>query len=151
MPGHLPAVDQAALARLRTLVQEMHKGNGRSVPMRQLVSLATDVKLEAGMTIDFEASRQLGQPMVVLRVPARTQSADSLKALSRREREIVALIAEGLSNKQIARGLFIALATVKDHVHRILTKTGLPNRAALAAAHQGYDHTSPYTSPYTSP
>ncbi len=143
MPGHLPSVDQAALARLRALVQEMHKGNGRAVPMRQLVSLAHDVQLEAGMTIDFEASRELGQPMVVLRVPVRNQSADSLKVLSRREREIVALIAEGLSNKQIARSLFIALATVKDHVHRVLTKTGLPNRAALAAAHQGYDHPTP--------
>ena len=143
MPGHLPSVDQAALARLRALVQEMHKGNGRAVPMRQLVSLAHDVQLEAGVTIDFEASRQLGQPMVVLRVPVRNQPADSLKVLSRREREIVTLIAEGLSNKQIARSLFIALATVKDHVHRILTKTGLPNRAALAAAHQGYDHATP--------
>jgi DNA-binding NarL/FixJ family response regulator len=143
MPGHLPSVDHAALTRLRALVQEMHEGNGRAVPMRQLVSLAHDVQLEAGVTIDFEASRQLGQPMVVLRVPARNQPADSLKVLSRREHEIVALIAEGLSNKQIARSLFIALATVKDHVHRILTKTGLPNRAALAAAYQGYDHATP--------
>lgn len=143
MPGHLPSVDQVALTRLRALVQEMHKGNGRAVPMRQLVSLAHDVQLEAGVTIDFEASRQLGQPMVVLRVPVRNQPADSLKVLSRREREIVALIAEGLSNKQIARSLFIALATVKDHVHRILTKTGLPNRAALAAAHQGHEHATP--------
>ena len=111
--------------------------------MRQLVSLAYDVQLEAGVTIDFEASRQLGQPMVVLRLPALCQPAESLKVLSKREREIVALIAEGQSNKQIARNLFIALATVKDHVHRVLTKTGLPNRAALAAAHQGYDHTTP--------
>ena len=140
MPGHLPSVDQAALGLLRTLVQEMHKGNGRAVPMRQLVSLANDVQLKAGLTIDFEASRQLGQPMVVLRLPVPSQPADSLKVLSRREREIVALIAEGLSNKQIARRLFIALATVKDHVHRILTKTDLPNRAALAAAQQGYEH-----------
>ena len=141
MPGHFPSVDQAALSRLRTLVQEMHKGNGRAVPMRQLVSLARDVELDAGMTIDFEASRQLGLPMVVLRMPARNQPAESLKALSKREHEIVALIAEGLSNKQIARRLFIALATVKDHVHRILTKTDLPNRAALAAAYKGHHHT----------
>jgi DNA-binding NarL/FixJ family response regulator len=51
-----------------------------------------------------------------------------------REREVAALVAEGLSNKQIAARLFISLATVKDHVHRILKKTGLPNRAAVAAA-----------------
>ncbi len=142
MPGHLPPVDQATLAKLRTLVREMHQGNGRAVPMRQLVSLASDVQLGAGVTIDFEASRELGQPMVVLRVPGRSQPAESLDVLSPREREIVALIAEGLSNKQIARDLFIALATVKDHVHRILTKTGLPNRAALAAAQKGHSHGS---------
>ena len=140
MPGHFPPVDQATLAKLRTLVREIHQGNGRAVPMRQLVSLAHDVQLDAGMTIDFEASRQLGQPMVVLRMPARNQPAESLRTLSKREHEIVALIAAGLSNKQIARDLFIALATVKDHVHRILTKTDLPNRAALAAAYEGHDH-----------
>jgi DNA-binding NarL/FixJ family response regulator len=43
-------------------------------------------------------------------------------------------VAAGLSNKKIAGKLFISLATVKDHVHRILAKTSLPNRAAIAAA-----------------
>jgi DNA-binding NarL/FixJ family response regulator len=37
------------------------------------------------------------------------------------------------SNKQIATCLFLALATVKNHVHHILQKTGLPNRAAIAS------------------
>jgi DNA-binding NarL/FixJ family response regulator len=58
--------------------------------------------------------------------------------LSRREWQVVALVAEGLSNKQIARRLVIALATVKDHLHRMLRKTKLPNRAALAAAYLGH-------------
>jgi non-specific serine/threonine protein kinase len=57
--------------------------------------------------------------------------------LSRREHEVAALVANGLSNKQIAGRLFISLATVKDHVHRILKKTNLPNRAAVAAAYVG--------------
>ena len=63
---------------------------------------------------------------------------EALATLSPREREIVALVADGLSNKQIARRLFIALATVKDHVHRILVKTSRPNRAAIAAAVNGH-------------
>ncbi len=48
--------------------------------------------------------------------------------LTPREREIAALIADGLSNKQIARRLSIELATVKNHVHNILGKLGVSRR-----------------------
>ncbi len=48
--------------------------------------------------------------------------------LTAREREIVRLIAQGLSNQQIARHLHIALATVKNHVHNILEKLGVHGR-----------------------
>ena len=138
MPGHFPTLDTAALARLRDLVRAMHDDNGRAVPMEQLVELANDVSLDAGVTIDFAASAELGQPMVVLRTNETPGPADCLATLSPRERDVVALVADGLSNKQIAKRLFISLATVKDHVHRILTKTGLSNRAAIAAAVQGH-------------
>lgn len=138
MPGHFPSLDTDALARLRKLVGAMHDNNGRAVPMKQLLNLASDVQLDAGITIDFAASAELGQPMVVLRQGSTPQPADCLSSLSPRERDVVALVADGLSNKQIAMRLFIALPTVKDHVHRILTKTGLSNRAAIAAAVQGH-------------
>jgi two-component system, NarL family, nitrate/nitrite response regulator NarL len=58
--------------------------------------------------------------------------------LTRREREIAALIAEGLLNKQIARRLSIEQATVKNHVHNILAKLGASRRdevAVLLRAH----------------
>lgn len=58
-------------------------------------------------------------------------------ALSKREYEVAALVAAGLTNQRIADALFISLGTVKDHVHAILTKTGLPSRAAVAAAWYG--------------
>lgn len=54
--------------------------------------------------------------------------------LTRREQEIVSLIDEGLSNKQIARRLSIELTTVKNHVHHILEKLGVTRRAEAAAA-----------------
>ena len=67
-----------------------------------------------------------------------TQSADPcLASLTKREREVANLISKGMSNKQIATELFIALATVKDHVHHILRKTALSNRVAIAAACRG--------------
>jgi DNA-binding NarL/FixJ family response regulator len=52
--------------------------------------------------------------------------------LTRRQREIAALIAEGLSNKQIARRLSIEPATVKNHVHNILAKLGVTHRDEVA-------------------
>jgi DNA-binding NarL/FixJ family response regulator len=132
MAGHLPSLNPAALTGLRRLVQAMHAKNGRSVPLAELAALATQ-KLDAGVTIDFQASHELGAPMVVLRLPS-GDAPDALPGLSPREREVVKLVAAGLSNKQIARKLFLSVATVKDHVHRILVKTSLPNRAAIAAA-----------------
>jgi two-component system, NarL family, nitrate/nitrite response regulator NarL len=53
--------------------------------------------------------------------------------LTNREAETVSLIGEGLSNKQIARRLAIRVSTVKNHVHHILQKLGVPKRSAAAA------------------
>jgi non-specific serine/threonine protein kinase len=53
--------------------------------------------------------------------------------LTRREREIAELIAQGLTNRQIAVRLFIAERTVDTHVGRILVKLGCANRAQVAA------------------
>ena len=53
--------------------------------------------------------------------------------LTAREREIVGLIDEGLSNKQIAQRLCIEVATVKNHVHHILVKLQVDRRGAAAA------------------
>lgn len=54
-----------------------------------------------------------------------------------RPRCVAELIARGLSNQQIADHLVITVATVKEHVHRILHKTGLSSRAALGADWRG--------------
>lgn len=53
--------------------------------------------------------------------------------LTAREREILRLIDEGLSNKEIALRLRIGLSTVKNHVHHILEKTSASRRAQAAA------------------
>jgi DNA-binding CsgD family transcriptional regulator len=52
--------------------------------------------------------------------------------LTRREREIAALISEGLSNREIADRLFVSERTAQNHVQHILTKLGLPNRGQVA-------------------
>ncbi len=53
--------------------------------------------------------------------------------LTSREREIVALISEGMSNKEIAEHLHIATYTVKSHIHNILEKLALNTRLQIAA------------------
>lgn len=53
--------------------------------------------------------------------------------LSPRELEILYLVEDGLSNQEIARRLFIALATVKNHVHNILDKLHMRTRTEAAA------------------
>jgi len=54
-------------------------------------------------------------------------------ALTVREREILALVEQGLSNKQIAQQLRIQLSTAKNHVHSILGKLGVQRRAEVVA------------------
>ena len=53
--------------------------------------------------------------------------------LTRREREVITLIDQGLSNKEIAHELCIELATVKNHVHHILEKLNVRRRGEAAA------------------
>jgi DNA-binding NarL/FixJ family response regulator len=53
--------------------------------------------------------------------------------LTEREAEVLGLIADGLSNQEIARRLFVSEATVKSHINRIFAKTGSRGRTAAAA------------------
>jgi DNA-binding NarL/FixJ family response regulator len=73
--------------------------------------------------------------LVVKRVQAlAAESRPGVRAhLTRRQREILDLIAQGLSNKQIAHELNIERATVKNHVHSILEKLEVQTRAAAVA------------------
>jgi len=52
--------------------------------------------------------------------------------LTQREMDITRLVAEGLSNKEIAESLYISEGTVKNYISTILDKEGLPHRTALA-------------------
>jgi two-component system nitrate/nitrite response regulator NarL len=51
---------------------------------------------------------------------------------TRREREVMALVVEGLPNKLIARRLFLTVGTVKRHMHNIRRKTSTHSRLQVA-------------------
>jgi two-component system, NarL family, nitrate/nitrite response regulator NarL len=56
-----------------------------------------------------------------------------LTVLTERERQIMSLVSEGLSNKEIGRRLNIADGTIKVHLHHIYQKLEISNRTVLAA------------------
>ena len=78
-------------------------------------------------------------------------AANALDALTHREREVLALVAAGCANKEIARRLFISERTARTHVSSILHKLELPSRtqAALVAVRAGL--TGPLPDPGTEP
>jgi DNA-binding NarL/FixJ family response regulator len=63
--------------------------------------------------------------------------------MTKREREIVELIAEGLANKEIAYKLNLSIYTVKSHVHNILEKMALNSRVQIAIHAHSAEGTSP--------
>ncbi|MCF3965011.1 response regulator transcription factor [Streptomyces fuscigenes] len=67
----------------------------------------------------------------------RTPAAPAAEPLSAREREVLALVARGTSNREIAKELFISEATVKTHLTHLYAKLGVKDRAAAVAV--GYD------------
>ncbi|GKQ49658.1 hypothetical protein BRSPCE3_05120 [Bradyrhizobium sp. Ce-3] len=93
--------------------------------------------------------RQVADGQKMLPVPAcdeaisGTQSAileKYLAMLTERERQIVRLVSEGLSNKEIGRRLKVADGTIKVHLHHIFRKLEINNRtilATLAVSHSG--------------
>jgi two-component system nitrate/nitrite response regulator NarL len=74
--------------------------------------------------IDAALERESGRRLRVERIR---------QALTIREREVMALVAEGLANKEVARRLALSEGTVKIHLHNIYQKIGVANRTALTA------------------
>jgi DNA-binding NarL/FixJ family response regulator len=72
----------------------------------------------------------IAEPVVPLRDPA---AVARFVGLTPREREVVALVVDGLDNADIAGQLFVSPFTVKTHANRAMMKSGAQNRAQLVS------------------
>ncbi len=73
-------------------------------------------------------------PTVASRLASHVRRPRSRSGLSARERQVLVLVARGMSNRLIANELFVSEATVKTHLAHIFDKLGAPDRAAAVAA-----------------
>jgi len=94
----------------------------KSIPIDYLVSAVRDVA---------NGRRVVGRDLSGLLTPVPEDPTQA--QLSEREIEVLDLLAKGMTNKDIARDLFISQATVKSHVENILRKLGAADRAGAVA------------------
>lgn len=100
-----------------------------SEPEKLLASIRS--VLEGGLVIQEDVAAKL-MPKLLQQQPFISQSDDQHQALSERELEIVKLVGEGKTNKEIASLLFLSVGTVKNHITHILQELELRDRTQIA-------------------
>ncbi|MBV9311517.1 MAG: helix-turn-helix transcriptional regulator, partial [Solirubrobacterales bacterium] len=135
----LPRVRAPALVVHREDDRAMRLSGAREVagllPRAELVTLPGDAHLP--WHGDGDGVLRAVAPFLGIEVPPAATSerdAEVVAELSEREREVLGLVAQGLSDAQIAERLVISKHTVHRHVANILAKLRLPTRAAAAAS-----------------
>jgi DNA-binding CsgD family transcriptional regulator len=118
---------EAARTR-RLLAETLRELQPEAAEAEARAALAAFEELGAGRDADATAAllRHLG-------VKGARAGPKGLAALTRREREVLALLGEGLSNPELAARLFVSRKTVEHHVASVLAKLGLRSRAEAAA------------------
>ena len=119
-------MDDGTSVQIRNLVTAV-TSHPDQLPVSEIVGLAESQSHD--LTVDLS-----DDPAVVYATPRRHLA---FATLTNRESEVATLLAAGYSNRQLAAALFISVATVKDHVHAILRKTGFESRSQIAAAWLG--------------
>jgi DNA-binding NarL/FixJ family response regulator len=101
----------------------------KSRPLDELLNAIRTVAAGEALLAPSVTRRLIAHFAGEARTPARMPPG--LAELTEREREVLSLVAEGLSNSEIARTLYVSLPTAKTHVSRILTKLGARDRTQL--------------------
>jgi DNA-binding NarL/FixJ family response regulator len=101
----------------------------KSRPLEELLSAIRTVAAGEALLAPSVTRRLIAH--FAHRAPAPSRTPPGLAELTEREREVLALVARGLSNAELAGTLHVSLPTVKTHVSRILTKLGARDRTQL--------------------
>jgi DNA-binding NarL/FixJ family response regulator len=101
----------------------------KSRPLEELLSAIRTVAAGEALLAPSVTRRLIAHFTDRGRVPARARQG--LDELTGREREVLSLVAQGLSNAELAQTLHVTLPTAKTHVSRILTKLGARDRTQL--------------------
>jgi DNA-binding CsgD family transcriptional regulator len=124
---------QRALARARVLVElgASLRRNGRRRDSQDPLRQGLDLAQRCGAPI--LARRALEEIRATGSRPRRT-ALSGADALTPRERQVTELAARGMSNREIAKALYVTLKTVEWHLRNAFTKLGVGSRRELAAA-----------------
>lgn len=115
------------------VLQALQAGASGYVLKRNVDDLAPAIRRVADGEVWLDPA-VAGRVLAAVVALPRPGSPDALVAtLTPREREVLALLAEGLSNAELAERLFVGVGTVKTHLSRILFKTGCRDRAQATA------------------
>jgi DNA-binding NarL/FixJ family response regulator len=101
----------------------------KSRPLEELLSAIRTVAAGEALLAPSVTRRLIAH--FAHRAPAPPRAAPGLAELTEREREVLALVARGLTNAELAGTLRVSLPTAKTHVSRILTKLGARDRTQL--------------------
>ncbi|HWE13242.1 MAG TPA: response regulator transcription factor [Solirubrobacteraceae bacterium] len=124
--------DEELLAALRAGARGLLRRDTHAAELQRAVRVLAG----GGVQLSPSLTRRLVDKFASQPQPRRTTPA-RLAELTAREREVVALVAQGLTNHEIAEQLVVGLATAKTHVSRSMLKLQARNRAQLVAlAHQ---------------
>ena len=113
---------------VRKLIDVMMKDLRAELPaayIQQHIAAGTDLDLEEVVTWALDYLSDDTQTPIAARSATPSPLIDPL---TERETEVLSLVARGMSNRQIAAELFLALGTVKTHIHNIYGKLGVENR-----------------------
>jgi DNA-binding NarL/FixJ family response regulator len=127
--AELPQVGILVLSAYVEVEPAMELLSGGAGVGYMLKSRVTDVGEFTETVVRLAQGGVFVDPLLVRELVATRRRDDPLAALSPREQEVLALMAEGRSNTGIARQLWVTEGTVEKHVHSILTKLALPDAA----------------------
>ncbi|HKV88355.1 MAG TPA: GAF domain-containing protein [Candidatus Dormibacteraeota bacterium] len=123
------AVPLIARSKLLGVLEVFHRSLLK--PDQEWIQFLDTLGSEAAIAIDnsamHERLREAGA------VGPRPRAASQAPELSRLERQILGLVVEGLSNREISERVHLSPNTIKFHVHQILQKSGVSNRTELAS------------------